>query len=94
MSIDEQIMSDGRPAYAWWNEIQMLRSQARRVAENNKRADAMFKVLGVVRWAVEQHSPTLSTDIHVRVKDMALLQDSWDEVLKRAELITEVSSAD
>lgn len=24
---DERIMADGRPAFAWWNEIQMLRAE-------------------------------------------------------------------
>ena len=28
---DERIMCDGRPAFAWWNEIQMLRADRARV---------------------------------------------------------------
>lgn len=67
---DERVMADGRPAYAWWNEIQMLRKE---IADSNaslesnwvKIQDAMA-VARIAKWAITRD--VLSHDILVRIK--------------------------
>jgi hypothetical protein len=64
---DSRIMFDGRPAYAWWNEIQMLRAREPKVQQTEKTLLDKMKILKIVEWAYTQPD-VLSNDIVVRIK--------------------------
>lgn len=51
---DERIMSDGRPAFAWWNEIQMLRADKARVDNLTNELQDALALLGIVNIALYQ----------------------------------------
>lgn len=45
---DERIMADGRPAHAWWSEIQILRSEKANMTEQTARANAILNLLEAI----------------------------------------------
>jgi hypothetical protein len=55
---DERIMCDGRPAFAWWNEIQMLRADKARVDNLTQELLDMQALTGIVRTYLEEHPNT------------------------------------
>lgn len=69
---DDRIMADGRPAYAWWNEIRMLRQ---REPELQKRETALCEktiVLRIAEWATAKDM--LSGDTILRIRQLPLME--------------------
>ena len=67
---DERVMADGRPAFAWWNEIQMLRAEKRRDSEQvefNKRLGRILRVVEFKTWN------DIEGDIHMVLTRHSLL---------------------
>lgn len=84
---DDREMSDGRPAWAWHNEIQMLRAELNRLKEDEsyERAQLMLKVAGVARWVVERRPDTLAQRLYLEFRDFDMLrEETWAERLERA----------
>lgn len=63
---DERVMADGRPAYAWWNEILMLRREIAESKQVNANLREQFTILRVAKWAMAQDA--MNGDILVRIK--------------------------
>ena len=87
---DDRLMSDGRPAHAWHNEIQGLRADLARLKESEsyETAQLMLKVAGVARWVVEQRPQDWSQRLYIEFSDRASLLDStWAERLERAKIV-------
>ena len=81
---DERIMADGRPAYAWWNEIQMLRREHERLEPARLNLQDQFILLKIARWAV--HEEPWSRCICIRLdRDEALLAEGKDALLNNPE---------
>lgn len=69
---DETVMPDGRPLFAWWNEILMARSQAATTKQMWNDARAVSAILGldkVVRSAADQ-----SGDLVIRITRKAIME--------------------
>ena len=77
-------MADGRPAFAWWNEIQMLRHQA---AEKDQ-ALFRFREMQVVLRIAQVLSPD-SLDVLIRIKPRLDVRpdDLWQHPEKYAEIV-------
>ncbi len=88
---DERIMTDGRPAYAWHNEIQMLRREVAELksSERYEQLQTLERVLGVVRWQIERSPAEMADVLTVKFTDGAYLDGlGWSQVLERAEVLT------
>ena len=70
-SEDERIMSDGRPAYAWWNELTMLRSRDKQLYAREQEIMEKLKVLRIAEWAFAKDC--LSGDVIVRIRQLPLV---------------------
>ena len=70
---DERVMVDGRPAYAWWNEIQMLRARESKLQEMEAQLRKQYQILGIAKWA--RAKDILSDDLFIRVKIDRLLME-------------------
>lgn len=82
---DDRIMADGRPAYAWWNEIQMLRAREPQLQKKELELRGQFRVLRIAHWAFA--SEVISDDILLRIKrlPMTLATNSENELLEHPE---------
>jgi hypothetical protein len=67
---DDRIMADGRPAYCWWNEIQMLRAQAPSLEEKQRRLWKEFQVLRIAKWVFMQDA--ITGEVLIRIKRLPL----------------------
>lgn len=65
-TMDDRIMADGRPAHAWWAELQDLRHKAPQLEKDRSELNDQFSVLRVAKWAYARDP--LSSDVLVRVK--------------------------
>ena len=63
---DDRIMADGRPAHAWWYELEMLRAQQPTIDSANRKLREQMIALRIIQWAI-QHDVT-SDDLLIRVK--------------------------
>ena len=76
---DTRIMADGRPAYAWWNEIQMLRAKEPELSATEQRLKEQFILLKICEWAFSQD--LVSGDILIRVRrDFTLTTERHPEM--------------
>lgn len=86
---DERVMVDGRPAFAWWNELQRLRMEAREAKELSGQCQALMRVLKVatVVWDTD---PRFG-DIHIKVsqKDLMLMDDPVRDIEKAMQIINQ-----
>lgn len=73
-SQDDRIMADGRPAYAWWAEIEMLRAREPQVQRKELELLERFKVLRIAEWAFLQDATT--DDVILRIKRLPLTRDN------------------
>lgn len=82
-SQDDRIMADGRPAYAWWNEIQMLRSREPQLRKKEVELREQFRILRIANWAFAQE--VFSDDILLRIKrlPLAMNRNPEQELLER-----------
>ncbi len=88
---DERVMFDGRPAFAWHSEIQMLRREVAELksSEQHERQQALQKVLGIVAWQIERSPAEMADVLTVKFTDGAYLDGlDWQGVLDRAESLT------
>jgi hypothetical protein len=67
---DDRIMADGRPAYAWWNEIQMLRQRESELHKRDMDTRKRIIALRIAEWAVERD--ILTDDTLIRIKRLPL----------------------
>jgi len=82
---DDRIMADGRPAYAWWNEIQMLRSKEPELQTAQMKIVEQMIILKIAEWATAQEfGDPLNDTILVRFKRGMLImsKDPSLEVMK------------
>lgn len=63
---DDRIMADGRPAYAWWNEIQMLRQREPELQRRETVLRGKTILLRIAEWAATQD--ILTGDTLLRIK--------------------------
>lgn len=88
---DERIMFDGRPAYAWWNEIQMLRDREPQLREREQRLKELTIVLRIAEWAMQRNIVT--DDVLLRIKLLPLAHgDPIAELLNHPEKYVSVVS--
>lgn len=74
---DEIIMPDGRPFFAWNNELSMLRQHEIDLASREVELNHLAKILGVVRIEREQDQKTL--DITIKIKCVDMLKRDRDD---------------
>ncbi len=63
---DETIMPDGRPLFAWRNEVEMLRSEARGAEDAKREVARMIVLLDIIQ--VEQNRELHTGDYLIRVR--------------------------
>lgn len=81
---DDRIMADGRPAYAWWNEIQMLRAREPELQRREMELRQKTIVLRIAEWAMSQDMLTCETLL--RIKRLPLMSsDPALELLQHPE---------
>lgn len=81
---DDRIMCDGRPAYAWWNEIQMLRQREPELQRKEMQMREQMVVLRIAEWATTQD--ILSDDTILRIKRVPIShKDPTLELLEHPE---------
>jgi hypothetical protein len=73
---DERIMPDGRPAHAWWCEIESLRKELKQLQTAEGRIHQEFIALGIAKWAMMQEAFSFDTLIRFRPSIIA----SADEI--------------
>lgn len=83
---DDSIMPDGRPLFAWRNELEMLRSKEQSVHEKLKEAHRLSKLAGIVEIYREQNPHSLEMILRITLERMQS-SDSWDP-LDSAEIVT------
>jgi hypothetical protein len=69
---DDRVMADGRPAFSWWNEIQMLRKKDEDLKEAARHLKEAAAALGVAGWAITRDPNTL--DLLIRVRRGVILE--------------------
>lgn len=79
---DERKMRDGRPAYAWHNEIQMLRKENRELKESAFKLREQFAVLRIAEWAIFREP--VGENLHITIKRWPLVTAQGDPM---AELV-------
>lgn len=67
---DDRIMCDGRPAYAWWNEIQMLRSREPELQKQEMAFREKAILLRITDWCYSRDM--LSNDTFLRIRQTPL----------------------
>jgi hypothetical protein len=81
---DDRIMADGRPAYAWWNEIQMLRQREPEIQRREMALREKMIVLHIAEWAMVKDF--LTGDTLLRIKQLPLMaKDPALELLEHPE---------
>lgn len=92
-SQDDRIMADGRPAYAWWNEIQLLRAQGPNLEKQAADLREQFRILRIASWAYAQE--VFSDDILLRIKRLPMILNSnpEQELLEHPEKYISIESA-
>jgi hypothetical protein len=92
-SQDDRIMADGRPAYAWWNEIQMLRARGPELEKKQKELADQFKILRIAEWVF--YPEIISDDILLRIKrlPLTLARNPETELLEHPEKYISIESA-
>lgn len=65
---DDRIMFDGRPAYAWWCELESLRRQAPEQEKAWQRLWDGFRMLRIAEWVASHDYNTF--DVLIRFKPM------------------------
>ena len=84
-------MPDGRPLFAWRNEIEMLRAEAKHIEEERKRVKEWAAILGVVE--IEQERELHSGDYLIRVHLLDLINSSnVNDALKHAEITRKLTT--
>jgi hypothetical protein len=63
---DDRIMADGRPAHAWWAEIQMLRQREPDLRKREADMTSQMIALRIAKWAITQELPSGDTLIRYR----------------------------
>jgi len=64
---DDRIMADGRPAYAWWNEIQMLRQREPDLQKKELAMREQMIVLRIAGWAASRGMLTCDTLLRIKL---------------------------
>ena len=82
---DDRIMADGRPAHAWWYEIQMLRRREPDLQKKEKDLREQFRILRIAEWAF--YPEIISDDVLLRIKrlPLALNKNPETELLEHPE---------
>lgn len=94
---DDRIMADGRPAFAWWNEIQMLRQREPAIQKREMALAEKFTVLRIAEWAI---MPLMTIDgnddliIRVRRSPLILSKIGASDLAEHPEKYCEVMSAE
>ena len=55
---DDRIMSDGRPAHAWWCELEMLRNREPEFDKTRARMREQMIILRIADWAIQRDPNT------------------------------------
>ena len=81
-------MADGRPAFAWWNEIQMLRKEVS--SKSHKEQKQYLEDWARVLKVIEAHQwQSIEGDIHIVVKHSKIASARTpQELIEAAELAT------
>ncbi len=72
---DETIMPDGRPFFAWKNELTMLRAGEPRIAKANKRLTDLFKLFRIIEFRWNEIPATGDFNILIRRSDVIMNKD-------------------
>lgn len=67
--IDESVMPDGRPYFAWVNEIEMLRNENEEAKNSLEFSRSMMRLCGIVRAEWEREAITGDLVIRVSMSD-------------------------
>lgn len=85
---DDRIMADGRPVYAWWNEIQSLRQREPELRQREKDLQGKMILLRIAEWAYSRDM--LTGDTLLRIKQVSLMNsDPVSELLNHPEKYVE-----
>lgn len=77
-------MPDGRPLFAWRNELEMLRSENDGVRRDRAEVDTLMRILNIIE--IEESREHNSGDYLIRVKLMdAVTASDASELLIKAE---------
>jgi len=82
---DETIMPDGRPFFAWKNELEMLRAEGRGVEQAKREFAWKMTALGVYEIALRDEPQTGDILIRVRRVD-AILRNNPLEAIEKGEV--------
>jgi len=82
---DETIMPDGRPLFAWRNELEMYRADADRLASDRIEVDSLMRILRIVQIEEQREHNKGDYLIRVSLKDI-VTANSTDEALRNAEI--------
>jgi hypothetical protein len=90
---DDRVMADGRPAWAWWNEIQALRAQGPTLQKQAADLREQYRVLRLAEWAFMQDA--VSGEVLLRIKrlPLCLAQDPETEILNHPEKYCSIERA-
>ena len=84
---DDTIMADGRPAYAWWNEIQMIRKSEQDIGQERKRLYELYALLSVeeIQSSIDQATDSVMIKIK-KSRIVAAPTMHQEEIAKLAEV--------
>lgn len=77
---DETIMPDGRPLFAWRNELEYLRSGDKRVEDKTKELNKMMELCNIAKIECEKDPTT--NDIVVRFQMRDFVKSSNPDLTK------------
>ncbi len=82
---DDRIMADGRPAHAWWCEIEMLRAREPELQKREAALRERFRVLRIAEWIFTQDP--IADEVILRIKRLPLSmeRDPERELLEHPE---------
>jgi hypothetical protein len=63
---DDRIMADGRPAHAWWAELEMLRRREPELQKREQGLVTQMVALRIAEWATTQEFPSGDTLVRFR----------------------------
>ena len=76
---DDRIMADGRPAYAWWNEIQILRRREPELQRKEIALQEKIIVLRIAEWAVKEDMlQTGDTFLRIRQRPLTVSEPALE----------------
>src|SRR6266568_6688451 len=82
---DDRIMADGRPAHAWWCEIEMLRAREPELQKREAAIREQFRVLRIAEWAFMQDIITDEVILRIKRLPLTMASDPERELLEHPE---------